>query len=736
MNGGVGGLRLTDRERLFLPLGVLLFACLAYLAPPVLFQGQDFVLLHLFYRRYAADALLAGRLPLWNPFVGLGGPFLADTESAVFYPPNLLYLALDTHLALFCLTALHLLLAAVGVVKLCLHFGLERALGHAAAFCFLASAPVAGAVLVGQVGHLQAACYLPLLFLLAARVQDGPSRRRLAQLAAGLALQFLCGHPQAAWMTWLALGCFLLGRNAQGGLVAGAAARARDLALLALALAWAGALCSVQLLPFLEMVGQGNRSPSMGFASSGSMAWLDWTSLVFPVRGESPVYWAFSGYVGLACLVGGLAGLTLRDRNARGLAAAAVLAALVAMGDRTPAFPVLYSLVPGLGGFRAHSRLNVVIALALVLGAALWVGSPRRPPRARAVPILAAGAMALVLLLAWSRHPVAGPEPMWAAALVRASGIVVAAALLHRLQGRRPAVAAGWLLGFLILLDLGLAVSALKQAYGVVIDVSGEKAVVQALARARLFSPEGTPPRVSAPYWVARANSGMLHKYANFSSYRALTPQRVWGYLHLSLGLPTPDLVSTFPSDEIYRFGPFPYRSMNLVLGFDPVSSRLVVNPDPDPRAYLAHQALAVRGWRDAVARMKDGHDFHRVALVEGGSDWSAGGSASRDRVRITAFAPERVVLETESDAPALAVVAEAWYPGWTAQVDGSEAPCVPVNAWMRAVPVPAGPHRVSLEFRSTWLRSGALVSALGALFLGWALRGSREARRGPVELQ
>src|SRR6185295_4881108 len=111
-----------------------------------------------------------------------------------------------------------------------------------------------------------------------------------------------------------------------------------------------------------------------------------------------------------------------------------------------------------------------------------------------------------------------------------------------------------------------------------------------------------------------------------------------------------------------------------------------------------------VGGWREAVDRMKDGHDFHRVALLEGGPGWNTGTSASGDRVRIASFAPERIVLETASEAPGLAVLAEAWYPGWTARVDGAPASCVPVNAWMRGVPVPAGAHLVTLEFHSTWL--------------------------------
>src|SRR5260221_980606 len=46
------------------------------------------------FAQYQAVRLAAGEVPLWNPYNNGGHPFLADTQSAVFYPPRLVTIAL------------------------------------------------------------------------------------------------------------------------------------------------------------------------------------------------------------------------------------------------------------------------------------------------------------------------------------------------------------------------------------------------------------------------------------------------------------------------------------------------------------------------------------------------------------------------------------------------------------------------------------------------------------------
>jgi hypothetical protein len=712
------------REWVLLPLLGAAFVALVYLTPPLtMFEAWDFRVLHLINKRYAVERILAGHLPLWNPYVGLGRPFLADLETAVFYPPNVAYLALDPSSASYLLVALHCALAFGGMLRLGRHLGAGPLVSAVGAFCYAASAPLVGRLLAGQAPYVQASCYLPLLFFLAARLQDEPTARRLAALAAGLGLQLLCGHPQISWITWLGIAGFLAGRGASAG--PGRVLRlARDLGGFAVALAGGLALGAVQLLPFFELVGQGNRArPSVEFAAGGAMSATHWASLAVPADPGHYVYWEFNLYAGVVCLLAGLCGLAApADRDARGLALAALLGALVAAGAHSPAFRILYHVVPGLSAFHIPARAGVLVTFALVVGTMRWLSAPASRSASWLLPGLGLAALAVVLRT----------ERVTSRAGLRALVVMLAVALLlllHRRAARgfgRDPAAARALVTALAVGELGASLIGLKLAYGWPPLVYREREVVEALARNGLYAPDGVPPRISVPPWVIRDNAGMLYKHSSFSGYVALSLDRVWTYLHAVHDLAPSLDMNTFARPEIYLAGPFPYRSMNLVLGMDPHTTALVVNPDPDPRAYLTREAMVVSDWRAAIRTMKGGHDHHRVALVEKQlAGPAADASGEPGQALILAFEPERVVVATRSPGPALLVLAEAWYPGWSARVDGRPAECLPANAWMRAVPVPPGTHEVVLRFESTYLLPGALVSTLAAALMVIALRRS-----------
>jgi len=111
-------------------------------------------------------------------------------------------------------------------------------------------------------------------------------------------------------------------------------------------------------------------------------------------------------------------------------------------------------------------------------------------------------------------------------------------------------------------------------------------------------------------------------------------------------------------------------------------------------------------------------------AQVEVGGDLSAG-----DGPRVTLL---RETFNTQTwrvTAPANGwlVVADVWYPGWQASVDGVRAPVLRADYLFRAVPVVPGEHTVTLRYHPRTFSLGLALSGLA--LAGWAFLYRRERK-------
>jgi hypothetical protein len=152
------------------------------------------------------------------------------------------------------------------------------------------------------------------------------------------------------------------------------------------------------------------------------------------------------------------------------------------------------------------------------------------------------------------------------------------------------------------------------------------------------------------------------------------------------------------------------------------------------PRAYLAPTAARVAPERTLEA-MRQGWDPRQTAFVADTAQVVLPAGPLQGDARVTRHAPDRVEVRARASRPALLVLADNYYPGWRATVDGRETPVYLANHTFRGVVVPAGEHTVVFTFEPDDQRTGLWVSLAVALLLcaygGYLLLAARR-RRSP----
>ncbi len=153
---------------------------------------------------------------------------------------------------------------------------------------------------------------------------------------------------------------------------------------------------------------------------------------------------------------------------------------------------------------------------------------------------------------------------------------------------------------------------------------------------------------------------------------------------------------------------------------------KLYENLDVMPRAFVAAQSIAVmdddKGTEFALAQMSDPtYDPAQTAILSGLPKVEQVTVNAHGRAAITAYTPERVEVQVDAPDGGALVLADAYYPGWTATVDGASAPLYRADVMFRGVLLTPGKHTVEFAYRPVWLPS-ALIIGIVAWLLAAAL--------------
>jgi hypothetical protein len=740
-------LSILRSERLWVPVGLILLALLffgEYLTPPPgqYLGGWDVVSQLLQALRLARGEALAGRWPVWNPYLSSGMPLWANPQPGLLYPLNWMFFFVRWEQGISWFKAFHLIWIGLG----CYVWARTQRLGAGGALVGALTLSYCGFVTVrvadGHPNFSAALAWLP--WTMAALDHSLRKRTIRSAVIAGLplAMSVYTGNPAGTFLVWTLAGLWT-GIEIIWPSISAEPLRTRALVpvrQLVIAGAVGAGLSAAQLIPTAELIVRSIRNNGQGyeFASQYSLPLGHLISILVPNFFGEPVrlgYWGELGhtefilYPGLLALL--LAGAALRygweQRLVRASAALIGLGMLLALGPAGGLHPLLYRAFPLLGLARAPVRFAFWALFATATLAAWAVDhlqrhSDQRWGSPRSLAVLSGAPLALSVL-AFSAYTLApdGDARLYhiAAGLLQASFFFGLAGALLRW---RPLLSGAMFVGLaatLTVADLwGYGVRELRTAPEG-FDQTWQQAA--ALIGARDQSP---PPRVLPwGFTIFQQNLAMDAGLASVLIYDPLVLSEYQTFLD---SVPDPrattyDLLSAeyliIPADQTQWREEKSLTYLGQAGRYDVYRRNAAL-----PRAWVAAQTRPVSDLSEALSVIHSpGFDAHQTALVGVNPDCpdGTGGAA-----RITRFTPDAVTVETEGSGAL--VLSETWYPGWRATLDGRPAPVFPVDGVLRGVCVPDGAHVVAFRFDPPLVRWGLGVTAASlviVLALLWRLK-------------
>jgi hypothetical protein len=695
------------------------------------------------YRTMAARSVKEGDLPLWNPHMLSGTPFLAMAQSALFYPPNFLYYFLPVPLAWAIGFLLRTVLAAMFTALLVRRIGgtTTGAIVSALlfAFCgFMASWQ-------GQ-SMADAAIWLPLICYSLVRLHEDLSPLSVTLSSFAFAMPILAGHPETAvhlTIVGVLLAAFLILTRPTTSLLR---PRLMFFGGFALSGLFAIGIAAVQLIPTLEWLKYITHSLDIRWPPTpfwGILAFV--TRDVVRVTNSARMFMPeLAAYVGMLSFVAAPHAFCGKFKKfAFFFLLLGILAICVVYGIAPISW--LFSHIPILNGLKNHRMILVAsFCLAMLAGLGVSVLEEIAPswPRQRRLWVgmlaLAGFIIAFIMVIALQQRTVevisVVRRPYLSLFMLIAGTVPVFWKLAGGLAGRRFQLL---LLGVLVL-DLGTF------GYKIIPFNRPKDVFPRSEWFERLKSQTQEPFRIALTNRVYGYNFDMVYGLYQVGGYEVcltriqkllmdfveeedgvfLLSERILNTRDRRLDLLNAKYFIVSEYDPLYlKFREQPER---FRLKYTYELADVVENLNALPAAFTvpATGIEVIPDESKQLDRIKDPAFNPRLSVVLTEAVESAGKGASQQallpspEVKWISRRSSDFSLKVQAGEPSILVVSQIHYPGWKAKVDGHEVGVLRANYALSAIPIASGTHDVSFTFEPASFKIGWRLSVLAIAVL------------------
>ena len=750
--------RVTDAPRSKFPS--FLPALIAYLLVDLLFFGKvlipgrylyggDFMTyfypMKQFLRTYVLEH---DRLPLWNPYLLCGYPFIADIQVSAFYPGGILMYLFSPEKSYAATLAIHFLLMAMGMYLFAGRMGYSRLAAWVAGIVYAFNGFALRNLSVGHLTLFQTMAMAPWLWGSYLRAIPPFTRggrggsRGWALVAIFTALILFGGCPQNALYALL----FLLMLAICLPWFDPEISLRKSMGVFAACVGTGFLIASVQLLPTAEFTAWSPRSNGISYeaAMSGSLHPADLLNFFFPKIFGNPIagtywlrrdvhpFWEAGSYVGILT-VAAIFGFRWKTatRFERVCMGMLILSLAFALGKYNPLVPFIQSL-PIFNFFRGPIRL---LYLAVTASSILAAGLIQRiGQREEIIPLRRMMCLSILLLVGVfstfyfvSAIFPEGPD-LNSGADVGLAMLIYGLGVLAVLLGIYGLAAWKFNPRAVRLALAGMLVLDLFAAGNFLIIPTDKFQQLGADAREIRKQIEKQGGGLSRLYERAELDMGNLPLLTRQFSIRGYDPIMLSHYVRFILAIEGRDLSLedqfTYVDLDASRLDHPALRMAGFRYATDLVDDTARIFPEALPRAFWVREAVSMPE-DEALRKITDEtFDPTRQIILSGtnlsphpGLPPQGGKEASLEACRILEYDPNRLrIVVTAPEDGGYVFLGDVFYPGWRAAVDDRPAEIFRANYLFRAVGVPAGRHVIEMKYAPGSLHLGMILSGIGLL--------------------
>jgi hypothetical protein len=663
---------------------------------------------------FQQDTLAEGQLAAWNPHDRGGFPVYGDPQPGLLYPANWPLLiwgsfgeALDFGIASFKIVA-HWIFGAIGMHLLIRRFGAREPACYTAGILFAFTSPklrYMGSALNWSVA------WIPWVLLAVKWFAEKPDPKRAVVMGSSLAMVLLSGAPAVVLYTLilaLPFGLYLMrGRLLENW---------KPIAISAgVTLLWILPLMASNLEQLPESVRQVR---TYSFITDSVFSPGHLLSYIVPRlgQGENP-------YIGALAILG--IGLAIASKKHRALAwlflGVAAFSIAIALGGHAGFLPALASAFSPFSMFRrAHRYLYITsVALAIIagLGFAHLISLEVEERKAQLAKYLTwvGGALTFALGVAYlvavvMEEKINAPKPVgFGLAFLSAAVFTVLLRQILR-SGPKARTLLIWSIPALVFFDVWTA--------NFQVSDIGMEGLPLTPKDDKLALLEGVERD-----WRIYDNDFFKYRPGTRMGIRDFS-----GYEDDPLGLSRYTSLLTASKRNISLMGHANVRYFLAGSGRLKIRAKdgKQIHPgiwelnDSAPAVYYVPAPITAQDPAESLQALR-GFKPGTAAVVEGSVSPGAA-ELPITSGRITLLEPNHMKAEIDTPGPGLIIIAEAYYPKWTATLDGKSTEVLPANLMFRGIPVSsAGHHKIEMQLRPGRFFYLLPAYLLALLLLLWA---------------